>query len=152
MSRSTKSRIVLSKDLLAGALFMLIGVGVVIGALSYPIGSVFRMGPGAFPILVGGLTTLVGVALVAGGLLRGDAALPFLALRPLALMTAAIVVFAVGLDHLGLVISTVLLVVISRLASPPVHWRGTLVLAGMLTVIAVVIFHYFLRLPLELWP
>ncbi len=152
MSGSSDSRIFLSKDFLAGAAFTLIGVGVVIGALNYPMGSVFRMGAGAFPILIGGLTALVGIALVAGALFRGSEVMPFLALRPLFVITAAVVIFAFGLDHLGLVISTVLLVVVSRLAAPPVNWPGTAVLAVVLTVIAAAIFHYFLRLPVDLWP
>lgn len=152
MSASGSHSIWRSKDFLAGCLFTGIGAFFFVSAFGYSLGTVFRMGPGAFPLLIGALMTAVGLGLVAVTLARGSELPSFPAWRPFILITVAVVVFAAGLDRLGLVISTVLLVVVSRLASPPVHLVGTGILAACLTVVAVAIFHYFLRLPIELWP
>jgi hypothetical protein len=73
-------------------------------------------------------------------------------LRPFVFLLGAIIIFAITLEHFGLVISTLLLVILSRLAARPVKWIGTLVLCACFVPNAVLIFWYLLRLPLHLWP
>lgn len=143
---------IVTKDTASGLVFIAAGALVVIEAQSHSMGTLLRMGPGYYPTLVGGLTILVGAALVARSFLRGSMPVPRIAWRELALLIGAILVAAVSLNRLGLVVSTLLLVVISRLAVRPVHWVGTLVLAAVLAAVAVVIFWWFLQLPLPLWP
>lgn len=152
MSKGVVPPQVLSKTFIAGGLFTAIGLFFAAGALYYPVGTVFRMGPGAFPLIVGGILTVIGLILAIKGLRQGGEMAPRLAVRPMVLVTAAIVVFALGLGRIGLVMSTVLLVFISSLAAPPVNWIGTAILAAVLSGLAVLIFHEFLQLPLQLWP
>lgn len=61
-------RLRLSPDVLAGALFLLAGVGVFTVAGQYPVGDAARMGPGYFPRLLGGLLAVIGLAVLAGSL------------------------------------------------------------------------------------
>ena len=152
MSKGVVPPQILCKSFVAGALFTAIGGFVTVGAFDYPLGTVFRMGPGAFPLLVGGLLSALGLMLAVKGLRHGGDAAPRMALRPMVLVTAAILVFALGLDRIGLVLSTVLLVFISSLAAPPVNWIGTAILAAVLSGLSVLIFHQFLQLPIQLWP
>ena len=141
-----------TKDLLAGLIFSLIGLAVVIIARNYPMGTLVRMGPGYYPIIIGALTILVGLGLIVKSLVETPEPLPNFALRPFVFLLGAIIIFALTLEHFGLVISTLLLVIFSRLAARPVKWIGTLVLSACLVPIAVLIFWYLLRLPLHLWP
>lgn len=141
-----------TKDLLAGLIFLLIGLFVVIIARNYPMGTLVRMGPGYYPIIIGSLTILVGLGLILKSLVEAPEPLPKFALRPFVFLLGAIIIFAITLEHFGLVISTLLLVILSRLAARPVKWIGTLVLCACLVPFAVLIFWYLLRLPLHLWP
>lgn len=56
------ARFHLNVDLLAGALFLLVGVGVFLVAGDYPVGAAERMGPGYFPRLLG--LALIGLGVV----------------------------------------------------------------------------------------
>ncbi len=143
---------IVTKDTASGLIFVAAGALVVIEAQGHPMGTLLRMGPAFYPTLIGGLTIFVGAALIVRSFLKGSVPVPKIAWRELALLIGAILVAAVSLNRLGLVISTVLLVGISRLAVRPMHWVGTLVLAGVLAVVAVVIFWWFLQLPIPLWP
>ena len=62
----------LTADSLAGALFVLIGLGVVLVAGDYPAGDTARMGPGYFPRLLGIALAMLGIAVMAMSL-RGHA-------------------------------------------------------------------------------
>ncbi len=142
----------LTKDLVSGLLFLVIGLVVVVDAQSHAMGTLLRMGPGYYPTLVGSLIVLVGGTLVVKSWLQGGTPVPVIAWRAMALLTTGIVVFALTLDRLGLVISTVLLIFISRLASRPFKPVSTAVLAAAMAVLAALVFWWFLRLPVELWP
>ena len=141
-----------SKDLLSGLFFLAVGVFLVIVSLGYPLGTLLRMGPGYFPLIVGTLMALVGLGLVVQSFLRPGEKAPRPALKPLALVTVSLFVFAVTLDRLGLVLSTIILIALSRIASPTGTLRGTIVLCLVMVATAVVIFHTVLELPLRLWP
>jgi hypothetical protein len=142
----------LSKDLLSGLFFLVVGVFLVIESLFYPIGTLLRMGPGYFPLLVGALMALIGLGLLLQAYLRAGEKVPRPAVKPLLLVSASLFVFAISLDRLGLVISTVLLIVLSRFASPHGTVKGTIALAAVMVVVAIVIFHTSLDLPIKIWP
>lgn len=141
-----------SKDFLAGAIFLLIGGSMVAIASDYPFGSLLRMGPGFFPIIIGSLLALVGIVLMGKSIFTQTTDRPRFHLRPAFFITTAILSFAYLLPRLGLAAATVFLVIIMRLAFRPVHPMGALVLSAILAAIATIIFSYVLRLPLKLWP
>src|SRR5690606_41689971 len=59
------------EDLIAALLFIVIGTGALIIASDYRIGTLHRMGPGLFPIMVGGLLSAIGVALTIQSYMTG---------------------------------------------------------------------------------
>jgi hypothetical protein len=54
------------RDLLAGAVFVALGLAFLVGALGLERGTAFRMGPGYFPLVLAGLLVLIGVTMSAG--------------------------------------------------------------------------------------
>ena len=110
------------------------------------------MGPGFFPIMLGGVLVALGLTLTIPALIRTGEPLSRVHLRPLLTILAAIVVFALLLQPLGFVLAAIVLVLISGFADPelrPVESGG---LALLLTAFSVVIFVMLLGLPLNLWP
>jgi hypothetical protein len=51
------------KDLYGGALVFLFGIGAILAGVGYHVGSLSRMGPGFFPVAVGAILVLVGLAI-----------------------------------------------------------------------------------------
>ena len=71
---------------------------------------------------------------------------------PLLVIVAAIVVFGLSLERLGLLITVPLLIVISSLAGGEFGWKGVAANAAVLTFGAWGIFVWGLKLTLPLWP
>ena len=61
-----------NKDVWAGLMLIVIGAAAIFVARSYPFGTALRMGPGYFPVMLGALLILFGVAILAVGLRRGE--------------------------------------------------------------------------------
>lgn len=140
------------KDLCAGLLFVAIGAVVVFVASGYPIGSAMRMGPGYFPVLLGGILVVLGAAIGGHALWTGDPApLPPVRLRPLLLVTLSILVFALMLERFGLVPAIAATVLASCLGGHEFRWLEVAVLAAILAAASVLIFHLGLGLPFTLW-
>ena len=59
-------------DVLAGGIFVLIGGAFLVGSLGYELGTPLRMGPGYFPLLVGAIVAVLGLAIVVKGLVAGE--------------------------------------------------------------------------------
>ncbi len=115
-----------SKEALAGFATIAIGAGVVHVTMDYGIGTPRQMGPGFFPVLLGGLMCLVGVLILIGAA-REREALPAPPWRALFVMPFAIVAFAVVLPKTGLGPAGVATVLIAGLAQAR---RPTVGLAG----------------------
>src|SRR5687767_15414949 len=59
-------------DLLAGGVFVTLGLAFAIGGARYDVGSALRMGPGYVPLLLGGVLAVLGLVIVAQAFLAGD--------------------------------------------------------------------------------
>ena len=153
------------EDLFSGVLFTVLGIGALIVALSYPMGTATRMGPGYLPMILSGLLTLLGLAIILGSLSLAPPApdgpegeLPaFLVgfsgvLRPMIFISAALVSFSVLLPRLGLVIAVIVLVIISSFAEPRLRPFTVAALALALATVSVLIFSRGLGLPIPIWP
>jgi Tripartite tricarboxylate transporter TctB family len=116
-----------NKDVLAGLLFILIGAFAVLIAMDYPMGSAKRMGPGYFPMVLGGILCLFGAVLTVRGLLTGEKVSGGWGWKPVALLTFSLVLFGVIVTRLGLIPA---LAVIN--ARPALSAIATLVLIFML--------------------
>jgi Tripartite tricarboxylate transporter TctB family len=153
-------------DVAAGALFAAIGIATIALAAEYPLGTMRSIGPGYFPILIGGVLALLGAAIGFQGLAFGSTAdAPAtqslkraeddhhgIAVRPLIMITLAVVVFGVTVRPLGLAIATIVLVALSSLAGPEFGLRRVILLSAGLIVLSWATFIYLLGLPMTLWP
>lgn len=151
------------QDFFAGLLFIAFGGVFAAGAYAYPIGSASDMGPGYFPRLLGVLTVVLGIAVLAKSILGAtveDGRVGALAWKPLALILGANLLFgiligglpSVGLPPGGLILGVVVLVVVSSLASGEFVLREVLMLAAVLTVGVYLVCVKLLNLYLPLWP
>jgi hypothetical protein len=152
---SLRARIRNPQDVAAGLLFAAIGIATVVAALDYPMGTMRRFGPGYFPMLLGGLLVLLGAAIALKGILvRSEDAEPIgpWALRPLIVIAAAVVAFALLVRPLGLAVATVVLVAMSSLAASGFNLMRVIVLSIALIALSAAIFIFTLGLPFTLWP
>jgi len=146
------------QDLWCGIFFILLGVLAMYLSHDYQMGTALSMGPGYFPMWLGGICVAFG--LVIGSLafkVRTEGEEPRgsggeWGFRPWLVLPASLVVYALMMDaEVGFIPSLFVLVIGCSLAHKDVHWRETLLLAVFVTAGAVAIFHYGLELPYRLF-
>ena len=139
-------------DILAGGVFVLIGGGFVVGSLGYELGAPLRMGPGAFPLLVGAIVAVLGLAIVVKGLIAGDVVsfgpIPW---RAVIVIVVSIVFFGFAIRRLGFVPTSAVTALLTTLASSRVRPLTAVAVAAGLTVAATLIFVVGLQLRIPLW-
>jgi hypothetical protein len=145
-------RLRLNRDLVAGLMFVLWGAAGLWIASDYPRGTALRMGPGYMPMLLCWGLVILGGIIAIKGLLTTGVSLTAWHLRPLVLVLAAIIAFALLIEPAGLAIATVAIVVIGAAGGLEFRWREALALALGLAAGAVGLFVYGLKLPMPLWP
>lgn len=139
------------KDLLAGAVFAGFGLAFAITASTYDIGTALAMGPGFFPLVLGGVLVVLGIAVAVKGFVAGEGGdvgpVPW---RALALLLGAILFFGVTVRDLGLVPALFVAVLLAALAGRSARVVPSVVVAASLTALSVLIFVYALQLRLPL--
>lgn len=140
------------RDVVAGLMFIGIGIAALVAAKDLRMGTPVRMGAGFFPIVLTGILVLLGLVIAASGLRSSEETHVRLAWRPLLVIPVAVAVFALLIDTAGLAITTALIVGLSRFARPGHPWIETALLALGVTVLATLIFYYGLGMNLPLWP
>lgn len=139
-------------DFMAGAMFVLAGLTALVVGRGYRTGTLLSMGPGYFPRIIAALLVGLGVLVLVNGL-RTQGAMPDRPLlRPLVLVLAAVAAFGFGIEALGFVVSTLLLVVLSCAAQPGRGWIETGLLAGGLSLLGWLVFVQGLGLTFPVWP
>jgi hypothetical protein len=139
------------KDIVAGTIFIALGLAFAIGSLAYDIGTPLRMGPGYVPLTLGLLLAGLGALVIGKGFIAGEGEpIGGVDWRAVALITAALIFFGLtvrGLGVIGALFGASLLATLARAQTPP---RQALVIAVALTVLSVVIFIFALRLRMPL--
>ena len=139
------------KDILAGGIFIALGLAFAIGSLSYDIGTPLRMGPGYVPLVLGGLLAVLGAAIVVKGFIAGEGeSLGGFEWRAVILITAALIFFGVTVRGLGAAPALFGTSLLAALARSETSWREALLIAVGLTVLSVVVFIVALQLRLPL--
>ena len=136
-------------DVIGGFLTLGLAVGVLVESSQYGRGTLLRMGPGYFPMLLGTLLLALGAVLTARGLRRHGEPITLPRLRPIAFVSAAVSLFALTLPTFGLAPAIILLVVVSACASPVRRPITIALLAIGLTAFAYVVFVRLLSLHVE---
>jgi Tripartite tricarboxylate transporter TctB family len=155
------------RDYYAGGLMSLIGVGVILEARHYNLGTLFHMGPGFFPIILGVTLTLIGIVIAAAAAVaqpeEGDILhLPNPQWRAWTCIIAGPVLFIVfGVDWptlqsivkypTGLIPATFICVFVSSLGDKESTLLGSLILAVGITVFGVLLFEYVLQVSMPAW-
>ncbi|MGI3211777.1 tripartite tricarboxylate transporter TctB family protein [Roseovarius tibetensis] len=135
-----------SKEVLAGGVSIAIGAGVVLAGMDYGLGTPRRMGPGFFPVVLGGLMAFVGL-LILFGAIRDRTPMPSIAWRPFIIMPCAIVAFALLLPRIGLGPAGMITVLIAGTAQGGLPSRGVVMLAVLLVPAVWLLFAQLLGVP-----
>jgi len=141
------------QDFIGGALALAFGAFMLDKALDYPMGSMLRMGPGFFPAVLSVLIIVLGAALTLHAFIRRSArprsSLLEIRLRPVVMISIAVVLFVLLIERFGIVPATMTLVLVSSLAGARARpWR-ILITAVVTTAAIYVIFIVVLQMP---WP
>jgi hypothetical protein len=142
------------KDFGAGLMFTGFGIASIVIAASYPLGTAARMGPGYFPRILGILLILFGAILIVRSLITHNAGTPISigSFKPLLIVLGSVVVFGIVVNWLGLILSSVLLIVLSSSASPEFRWKEALISGLVLAAGSYAAFVYGLGLQFTVWP
>ncbi len=140
------------RDFFAGLAFIAIAGAFIWMALGYRYGTAQRMGPGFFPIWVGGFLALIGLAVMLRSFVIKGPAIDPIGFRQLFVTLAAVAIFGLVLTQFGIVAAILALVIVGSLADPESRVWETIVLAVFLAAFSVGMFVYLLGLPLPVWP
>jgi len=151
-----------NKDLWSGAMLIAIGAVTMFIARNYPFGTTLRMGPGYFPIVLGGILILFGLYLATAGWRRNPPTGPALQpaehqeteswpLRGMILLPLAFILFGLLMTYAGFVPALLALIVVSALASPQFNLVEVVLLSLALTALSVALFVWGLGLPYPLF-
>jgi putative tricarboxylic transport membrane protein len=144
------------RDYYAGGLMSLIGIGVILEARHYNLGTLFHMGPGFFPIILGVTLTFIGI-LIAGSAVAAPAAeedilhLPNPQWRAWFCILAGPILFILLGTYAGLAPATFFCVFVSALGDKDSTVRGSFVLAVGVTIFGGLLFSYLLQVSMPLF-
>jgi hypothetical protein len=144
------------KDYYAGGLMTLIGIGSVMEARHYNVGTLFHMGPGFFPIILGVIMTclgilIAGVAAMASAVDDDQLIIPKPEWRAWACILAGPVLFIVLGNLGGLIPATFACVFVSALGDRESTLKSAVILATGVTFCGVLLFSYLLQVSLPMW-
>jgi hypothetical protein len=144
------------KDYLGGALMIAIGVSAIFLGKTYSVGSLSSMGPGFFPVAIGCVLALSGVAIAAPAWFarpetRGEAR--GAEWRGWFCIVASLIAFVVLGRYGGLVPATIAIVFISALGDRQNTLKSTLILTALMLAMCLVVFWWALQVqfPLFAW-
>lgn len=139
------------KDLLTGLIFVAFGIGFLLIAQGYPLGSARRMGPAYFPTILSAVLILIGLATAIRSFVLQGTPITTFALRGMLLVAAGTVIFGLLVRDAGLVAAVVALFVVSAYASVHFTWRASLLLAAGLAIFCAAVFIYGLGVTLPVF-
>lgn len=137
------------QSLLVAGLSAVVALIGLYGAWGMELGSLRRIGQGAFPIAVSLLLLALAVASLFS---RPTKAAPPPALRTLLMVSGSMVAFALLLPVAGLIVAVTVATLICAAASSEIRWLEALALGGFLAVGFAALFVHGLGLTIPLWP
>jgi hypothetical protein len=151
------------KDFFAGLMFLGVGIAFAWGATNYNIGEGARMGPGYFPLVLGVILALIGLAVVFEALVvetEDGEKIGSFAWRPLGFVIGANVIFGImigglpkiGLPAMGLIAGIYALTFVASMAADTFKAKEVAILATVLAVLSYCAFILLLKLQFPVWP
>jgi hypothetical protein len=140
-----------NRDVLSGLLFILVGAFVAIKAYNdYPVGTLARMGPGYFPLILGVALALVGVVVIALALnVQGLDLKPNFGARTFVAVLLSALVFGLLVERVGLMPSALALTLIAAAAEKRFVLSRSLFLGFSLGLLTWLIFVFGLEMNLS---
>jgi hypothetical protein len=150
------------RDFYAGGLMLLLGLGITLKGSTYRGGTLMHMGPGFLPTSLGILLMLLGITIAAASLSGdgdadihghgvGESILPehpqWWAWFCILMSPVAFIFFG---RYFGMLPGTFACVFIAALGDKTATWKGTIILAAVVTVFGVTLFSYFLQVPMPI--
>ena len=145
-------RIRAPKDFWSGVMFCGFAAVGILAARGYSLGTAGKMGPGYFPLMLGGVLAVLGGILIARSVVLDGEPLPRIHVVPLTVIALAVSLFGLLIEPLGLVVSLAVLTALSAWAGPQFRLTETVALTAVLTAFSIGVFVYALGLPLAIWP
>ena len=150
-------------DFFSGVMFTAVGAAFAVGATTYNVGNGARMGPGYFPLMLGVLMAILGVAITFKSLVfetAGGDKIGKWAWTPLVYIIAANLIFGVLLGGLpsiklpamGMIAGIYALTFVASMAEAGWKVKNTFVLATVLAAGSYVAFVLVLKLQFAVWP
>jgi len=140
------------KDTAAGLFFLLIGIAGYWFVRDMPMGAAVRMGPGYIPKVLSVILMLFGVFLAGRSFVLQGEPLEGWKLKPLIIISVAILIFAFLIDSQGLVIASIALMIGSTVGGREMFWRETIIFTICMTIGSAIVFHKLLGLPMTILP
>jgi Tripartite tricarboxylate transporter TctB family len=151
------------KDFFSGLLFMALGIAFALGSRTYNVGSGARMGPGYFPMMLGVLMAILGLAITLkslGAKTDGGDKIGKWVWRPVGYIVAANLAFGVllgglpsiGLPAMGMIVAIFALTLIAAKAGSEFKLKEILILSVILAVGSYAVFILLLKLQIQVWP
>lgn len=144
--QSTKRNLI---AIAVGSIIVIIGLAAIWIAQDYRLGTLTRMGPGFFPIVIGILVVVFGGAAVLGDINAEKPEADF-KFRPVIAICAGMLAWTLLIDSYGILPSTFALIGISSLARSPFRPWSTLALCVGLCMAGYLVFVVGLGMPLTL--
>jgi hypothetical protein len=140
------------REFYAGGLMILIGLGAALEGQKYNVGNMWQMGPGFFPVALGVLLVLAGIAIAgtgfSGGSGEGEAALPAKPeWRGWLCIIAGPLLFILFGKYAGLGPATFACVFVSAMGDRSSTWKSAFALALAITVFGIGLFAFVLKVP-----
>lgn len=142
-----------SREFATGILFAAIGLGFAYFGADYGIGTARRMGPGYFPVVIGGALCLIGIGIIVRAVVARMPLerAPKLYMRPLLFLTASVLTFGLTINRFGLIVACISTVFVAAAASQTTRLKETAAVAVALGAFCALVFVEFLGLPMRLW-
>lgn len=146
------------KDLATGIFFMVVSLLFVFYTVeSYSVGSATNMGPGYFPLLVSSLILIFSLMLTVSRIVsrrsfQDSDTIIYQEWPALVRINLSILFFAVFLTYLGLILSTIGMIMISNHSDIAKTWKSNLTIAISISMIGYVLFVMFLGIYVPVAP
>ena len=136
-------------------MFILLGLAFAYGAAGLRIGSAVAPGAGFFPLALAVLLTMLGAVVLFNSLTierEGGDVVGVIAWRALIFIVSAVALSGWGLQHLGLLVTVPIMVVLGSLATGGFNWKDSLANTVLLCGLSWAVFVLWRDMSIPLWP